>query len=62
MKLVPRSTIMNVDAFMTGLQQARQGVVEVYIELTRNDIQKCTGWLLTDRLVMVPAYVLFPFG
>ena len=64
MILGTRSTIMNVDAFMAGLQQARQGVVQVHMALPNPlttpaaNTQKCTGWLLTDRLVMVPAYVL----
>ena len=64
MILSVQSTIFQVDTFMAGMQKARQGVFRVFIKSANEDSGTtatssfCTGWLLTDRLIVMPAYVV----
>lgn len=51
------SRTVNSRAFMDGLQRAREAVVQIAISDGSGET-RCTGWLITPRLVVLPAHAM----
>jgi hypothetical protein len=50
--------VYHVDQFIDGLKMAVRGLVRVTTE-PGHDYTVCSGWVLTDTLVVIPAYAAF---
>ncbi len=55
--IIGRRSIHDVTAFSQGLEKAARGVIRITSDVAE-DASVCSGFLITDSLVIVPAYAL----